>query len=80
MPLVAGIDSSTQSVKVVVHDAASGELRRQGRAVHPDGSECPPQAWWDALGAATAGGLLDGVEAVAVAGQQHGMVVLDPAG
>src|SRR5664279_2815100 len=76
MPLVAGIDSSTQSVKVVVRDAASGQLVREGRAPHPDGTECPPEAWWEALTTASAG-LLDGVVALSVAGQQHGMVALD---
>ena len=79
MPLVAGVDSSTQSVKVVVCEAESGALVRQGRAPHPDGTQCPPQAWWDALRAAGEG-ILDGVQAVAVAGQQHGMVVLDQGG
>ncbi len=79
MPLVAGVDSSTQSVKVVVCDADSGEVVREGRASHPDGIQCPPQAWWDALGTACAG-LMDGVGAISVAGQQHGMVALDDAG
>jgi xylulokinase len=77
--LVAGVDSSTQSVKVVVCDAVTGAPVREGRAPHPDGTQCPPQAWWDALRTAS-DGLLDGVEAVAVAGQQHGMVALDDAG
>ncbi|MFI9640991.1 xylulokinase [Micromonospora sp. NPDC051925] len=81
MPLVAGVDSSTQSCKVVVRDAETGALVRQGRAPHPDGTEVDPRAWWDALLAAieAAGGLAD-VAAVAVAGQQHGMVCLDEAG
>jgi xylulokinase len=79
MPLVAGVDSSTQSVKVVVHDAGTGALVRSGRAAHPDGTECPPHAWWDALTEASSG-LLDGVAALSVAGQQHGMVVLDADG
>ena len=79
MPLVAGIDSSTQSVKVVVCDAESGVVVRGGRSPHPDGTECEPETWWDALAAASAG-LLEGVEALAVAGQQHGMVVLDDGG
>ncbi len=79
MPLVAGIDSSTQSVKVVVCDAESGLVVRGGRSPHPDGTECEPETWWDALAAASAG-LLEGVEALAVAGQQHGMVVLDDDG
>ena len=79
MTLVAGIDSSTQSVKVMVCDAETGEVVREGRAGHPDGTECPPSAWWDALTAA-AHGLLDDVAAVSVAGQQHGMVLLDHEG
>ncbi|NYF54861.1 xylulokinase [Micromonospora purpureochromogenes] len=81
MPLVAGVDSSTQSCKVVIRDAATGALVRQGRAPHPDGTEVDPRAWWDALrtAVAAAGGLAD-VAAVSVAGQQHGMVCLDEAG
>lgn len=79
MPLVAGIDSSTQSVKVVVCDAATGTVVREGRAPHPDGTQCPPEVWWDALLAATTG-LLDDVSAISVAGQQHGMVALDDSG
>lgn len=79
--LVAGVDSSTQSCKVVIRDAATGELVRAGGAPHPAGTEVDPAAWWDALQAAlTAAGGLDGVEAVAVAGQQHGMVCLNAAG
>ncbi|MFC7495887.1 MULTISPECIES: xylulokinase [unclassified Nocardioides] len=81
MPLVAGVDSSTQSCKVVVCDAESGELVRSGSASHPDGTEVPPEAWWDALQAAiAAAGGIDDVEAVAVGGQQHGMVCLDESG
>lgn len=81
MPLVAGVDSSTQSCKVVIRDAETGALVRQGRAPHPDGTEVDPRAWWDALLAAVeaAGGLAD-VVAVSVAGQQHGMVCLDGSG
>lgn len=81
MALVLGVDSSTQSCKVVVRDADSGELVRSGRAAHPEGTEIDPQRWWEAWEAALdeAGGL-DGVEAVAVGGQQHGMVCLDASG
>ena len=81
MSLVAGIDSSTQSCKVVIRDAETGKLVRQGRASHPDGTEVHPDAWWSALQQAIdeAGGL-DDVAAASVAGQQHGMVVLDEAG
>ncbi|MDX5457455.1 xylulokinase [Micromonospora tulbaghiae] len=81
MPLVAGVDSSTQSCKVVVRDAETGALVRQGRAPHPPGTEVDPHAWWEALRAAVAeaGGLAD-VAAVSVGGQQHGMVCLDASG
>src|SRR3954454_17153643 len=79
--LVAGIDSSTQSCKVVICDAESGETIRSGSAPHPGGTEVDPAAWWAALGdAAAAAGGLDGVAAVSVAAQQHGMVCLDTAG
>lgn len=90
MPLVAGVDSSTQSTKVQLCDADTGAVLATGRATHPattpPRSEQHPDAWWDALveamaaaGAALAGTgatLLD-VSAIAVAGQQHGLVVLD---
>jgi xylulokinase len=81
MTLVAGIDSSTQSCKVVIRDAETGKLVRQGRAAHPEGTEVHPDAWWAALNEAIdqAGGL-DDVAAASVAGQQHGMVCLDAAG
>ncbi|MFP3580656.1 xylulokinase [Arthrobacter sp. fls2-241-R2A-200] len=81
MPLVAGIDSSTQSCKVVIRDSDTGALVRQGRASHPDGTEIHPDHWWTALQEAIsqAGGL-DDVEAVSVGGQQHGMVCLDESG
>jgi xylulokinase len=81
MTLVAGVDSSTQSCKVVVRDADTGALVREGRAPHPDGTEVDPAAWSAALRTAIdeAGGLAD-VAAVAVGGQQHGMVCLDADG
>ena len=81
MALVAGVDSSTQSCKVVVRDADTGRLIRFGRATHPDGTEIDPQHWWHALDQAidAAGGLAD-VAGVSVGGQQHGMVCLDEDG
>lgn len=79
MALVAGIDSSTQSVKVVVRDADTGELVREARAAHPDGTEVHPRFWVEALDEAT-GGVLDGVSSMSIAGQQHGMVALDESG
>lgn len=81
MTLVAGVDSSTQSCKVVVVDAATGSLVRESRAPHPAGTEVDPEAWWSALrDAIAAAGGLDDVAAVSIAGQQHGMVVLDAEG
>lgn len=81
MKLVAGVDSSTQSCKVVIRDLETGSLIRSGSAKHPDGTEVDPQSWWVALNAALkkAGGL-DDVEAISIAGQQHGLVALDAAG
>jgi xylulokinase len=76
-PLVAGVDSSTQSCKVVVCDAVTGEVVRTGRAGHPDGTDVDPRHWWSAWQEASGGGILDGVSAIAVGGQQHGMVLLD---
>ena len=64
--LVAGVDTSTQSCKVRVTD---------------DGSTVDPQAWWEAfLEASEQAGGLDDVSAIAVGGQQHGMVILDEQG
>src|SRR5580700_3543318 len=74
--LVAGIDSSTQSTKVVLCDADDGTVVGQGHAPHPSGTEADPEAWWSALQKA-GDGLLERAGAVGVAGQQHGMVALD---
>lgn len=81
MSLVAGVDSSTQSCKIVIRDAATGALVREAKASHPDGTEVHPEEWWRALGQAIdgVGGLAD-VAALSVGGQQHGMVVLDADG
>jgi len=89
MALVMGVDSSTQSCKVVITDAdaagsASGTtpaIVRQGRASHPNGTSVDPAAWWTALQEAiAAAGGLDDVAAWAIGGQQHGMVALDADG
>jgi xylulokinase len=74
--LVAGVDSSTQSTKVVLCEAEDGTVVGRGSAPHPAGTEADPAAWWEALRRA-GDGLLDRAEAVGVAGQQHGMIVLD---
>ena len=81
MTLVAGVDSSTQSCKVVICDVDTGAVVRTGRATHPVGTEIEPEQWWEALrhAIADAGGL-DDVAAISIGGQQHGMVVLDAVG
>ena len=83
MTLVCGVDSSTQSTKVELRDADRGTLVATGRAAHPPASppasEQDPQAWWAALRDALAqvADHLPDVAAVAVAGQQHGLVLVD---
>lgn len=81
MALVAGIDSSTQSCKVLICDAETGKVVRSASSPHPDGTEVDPRHWWDALQRTLdeAGGL-DDVSAVSVGAQQHGMVCLDAEG
>jgi xylulokinase len=84
-PLVIGVDSSTQSTKVEVRDASTGALLATGRGAHPPttppSSEQDPEAWWTALRTALGAALVDvdpgRVVALSVAGQQHGLVVVD---
>ena len=81
MPLVLGVDSSTQSCKVVVVDSETGAVVRTGRAAHPDGTSVDPEAWWRALREAIAqAGSLDDIAAWSIGGQQHGLVALDAQG
>src|SRR3984957_16770237 len=77
--LVAGVDSSTQSTKVLLCDASDGTVIGQASAPHPNGTECDPAYWWEALSEAGRG-LLDRADAIGVAAQQHGMIVLDESG
>ena len=79
MNLVAGVDSSTQSTKVLLCRAEDGTVVGSASAPHPAGTECPPDRWWEALTAAGRD-LLERAAAVGVAAQQHGMVVLDDSG
>src|SRR6476469_3655501 len=84
MALVAGVDLSTQSTKVEVRDAGTGAVVAVGRAAHPavqpPRSEQDPAAWWRAFEQAWTAAGSTAVDAIAVGGQQHGMVVLDAAG
>lgn len=80
-----GIDSSTGATKVEVRDAETGALVGAGRAPHavasPPRSEQYPQDWWDALVAARRIAEREySADAVSVAAQQHGLVVLDASG
>ena len=77
--LVAGVDSSTQSTKVLLCQADDGAIVGEAATPHPDGTECDPELWWQAL-AKAGDGLLDQADAIGVAAQQHGMVVVDEAG
>ena len=84
--LAAGVDSSTQSTKVELREVDTGRVVAVGRAAHPPAdpprSEQGPRAWWQALVEALGrcGPAVRDVAAVSVAGQQHGLVVLDGRG
>jgi len=80
MPIVAGVDSSTQSVKVVLRDSDSGELIASTSRPHPDGTEIDPQYWWKALSEAFEELSSHKISAISIAGQQHGMIALDKDG
>jgi xylulokinase len=81
MPLVCGVDSSTQSTKVEIRDAETGRLVSSGHAPHPvvtpPVAEADPTVWWDAFQFAFAAAGSPEVAAISVGGQQHGAVVLD---
>jgi xylulokinase len=80
--VVLGVDSSTQSTKVLAVDRETGEVVAEGRAPHSGHDVQHPAEWWDALVAATRSAVNPDmrVEAISVGGQQHGMVTLDAAG
>ncbi len=91
--LLVGIDSGTQSTKVLVVDARHGRvLGRAGRAydliagLPPGAKEQHPLTWRQAAAHAVraalknAGAAAGEVAAIGVSGQQHGFVPLDAAG
>ncbi|MFD4910542.1 FGGY family carbohydrate kinase [Kitasatospora purpeofusca] len=87
MAIVAGIDSSTGRTRIVACDSATGAVLRSGKAEHPAPEdpdtrpgEADPQLWLHSLGNAAAGGLLEGVRAIGVSAQQHGLIGLDAGG
>ncbi|MHC5260323.1 xylulokinase [Streptomyces sp. UC4497] len=85
-PLVVGVDSSTQSTKVLVVDVATGATVARGQAPHTvtsgAGRESDPEEWYRALREALAqcGDAARRASAVSVGGQQHGLVTLDAQG
>jgi xylulokinase len=95
MPLVAGVDSSTQSTKVEIRDLDTGRVVGRGSAPHapvtPPISEQDPASWFAAFESAydeaisqvradRAGVSTPTIDAISVGGQQHGMVALDADG
>lgn len=88
MGIVAGLDSSPDFTRIVVCDADTGAVLKQGYAPHPtegpEGggrpSDVDPQAWLLSLGEAAGGGLLEGVQAIGVSAQQNAVVPLDQHG
>lgn len=86
-PLVAGVDSSTQSCKVELRRLEDGALVGSGSAPHPPvsppQSEQDPAAWWSAFRTAfrlavsnASAGPAD-IRAISIAAQCHGLVALD---
>ncbi|CAM5725036.1 Xylulose kinase [Streptomyces fumanus] len=88
MGIVAGLDSSPDFTRIVVCDADTGAVLRQGYAPHPvespetggRPSDVDPQAWLLSLGEAAGGGLLEGVQAIGVSAQANTVVPLDAQG
>jgi len=91
--LLLGIDSGTQSTKVLVADARNGKVLAQAAAAYdlipglpPGAKEQHPRSWRAAAAQAikaalkTAGAAPEEVAAIGVSGQQHGFVPLDAAG
>lgn len=81
-PVVLGIDSGTQSTKVVAVDLETGDIVGEARSVHSGADTQDPRDWWVALVAAVRETVTPemAVRGLAVAGQQHGLVTLDAAG
>ena len=87
--VAVGVDSGTQSTKVLLIDFESGRVLGRGQAPHamisglePGASEQDPAAWIEALEIALAAALKESgidpgsVRALGVSGQQHGFVPL----
>ena len=84
MGIVAGLDSSSEFTRIVVCDADTGAVLRQGYAAHPVEPRPPSRSAGVAAlarrGREHRAGSLEGVQAIGVSAQQHGLVPLDAAG
>ena len=83
MTLVIGVDSSTQSTKALVVEAGTGRVVGEGRSPHPEGTEVDPRAWQVSCTRAVSAArenVPGPIAAIAVAGQQHGLVTVDADG
>lgn len=80
--VVLGVDSSTQSTKVLAVDVETGDVVAEARAPHSGQDIQHPDEWWNALidAARQIRSIELAVEAISVGGQQHGMVVMDESG
>jgi xylulokinase len=91
--LILGIDSGTQSTKVLAMDARDGKVVGIGSQAYdlipnlpPGAKEQHPHTWRDATAAAIRQALRQAkavaadVQAIGVSGQQHGFVTLDKSG
>lgn len=81
-PVVLGIDSSTQSTKVLAVDLETGDVLAEARAPHSGADTQDPRDWWTALVAAVrevADPTLD-IRGISISGQQHGCVLIDARG
>ncbi|RLL66687.1 FGGY family carbohydrate kinase [Streptomyces sp. Z26] len=79
MGIVAGLDSSAEYTRIVVCDAETGAVLKQGYAEHPAERD-DPQSWLMSLGRAAGAGQLADVTAIGVSAQQQGLVALDATG
>lgn len=80
--VVLGVDSGTQSTKVLALDVETGEEIATGRAAHSGTDVQSPEEWWTALRHAVRDVRAADIEVMglSVAGQQHGCVLIDEQG
>ncbi|MGW7519948.1 FGGY family carbohydrate kinase [Streptomyces sp. NPDC054796] len=79
MGIVAGLDSSADHTRIIVCDADTGAVVKQGYAEH-SGERDDPQSWLISLGKAASTGQLADVQAIGVSAQQQGLIAMDATG